>query len=165
MNDFVTKPIDPDDLCKVLLRWIKPRAAAQPAQAPASGTGPAAGSPDDALARVCGLDVAIGMRRMMGKKTLYLTMLRRYIEGQRNCAAELRQALDNGDWPTAERLAHTAKGVSGNIGAVQVPGRAEALELAIHNKCPRGEVEDHLLGFESCLVELIAGIEESLPQT
>jgi two-component system sensor histidine kinase/response regulator len=165
MNDFVTKPIDPDDLCKVLLRWIKPRAAAQPAQVPASGTGPAAGGPDDALVRVCGLDVAIGMRRMMGKKTLYLAMLRRYVEGQRNCPAELRQALDNGDWPTAERLAHTAKGVSGNIGAVQVPGRAEALALAIHNKCPRGEVEDHLLGFESCLVELIAGIEECLPQT
>jgi two-component system sensor histidine kinase/response regulator len=164
MNDFVTKPIDPDDLCKVLLRWIKPRAAGQPTEAPASKT-PAAARPEDGLARVSGLDVASGMRRMMGKKTLYLAMLRRYVEGQRSCPAELRQALDNGDWPTAERLAHTAKGVSGNIGAVQVPGRAEALELAIHNKCPRGEVEKHLLGFESCLLELIVGIEKSLPQT
>ena len=165
MNDFVTKPIDPDDLSRALLRWIKPRAAGQPAQAPAREMPPAAGGPDEALARVSGLDVASGLRRMMGKKTLYLAMLRRYVEGQRSCPAELRQALDKSDWPTAERLAHTAKGVSGNIGAMQVPGRAEALELAIHNKCPRGEIEEHLLGFESCLAELIAGIEEALPRT
>jgi two-component system sensor histidine kinase/response regulator len=166
MNDFVTKPIDPDDLCQALLRWIKPRMAAKapiavPASAPIAA---AAASPDEALARVPGLDMSTGMRRMMGKKPLYLAMLRRYVDGQRSCPAELRHALDSGDWPTAERLAHTAKGVSGNIGAVQVPERAEALELAIKNKRPRGEVEQHLHGFEHCLVELIAGIEDSLPQ-
>jgi len=165
MNDFITKPIDPDDLCKVLLRWIKPRTVEDPVKTPdhAPATAPAT-SPDEALARVHGLDASAGMRRMMGKKPLYLAMLRRYVDGQRSCPAELRHALDTGDWPTAERLAHTAKGVSGSIGAVQVPERAEALELAIRNKRPRGEVEQHLHGFEDCLVELIAGIEQSLPQ-
>ena len=163
MNDFVTKPIDPDDLCKVLLRWIKPRAGKEPVEVLASAPIPAAAAgQDEALARVPGLDIITGMRRMMGKKPLYLAMLRRYIDGQRSCPAELRHALDSGDWPTAERLAHTAKGVSGNIGAVQVPERAEALELAIKNKRPRGEVEQHLHGFEHCLVELITGIEKSL---
>ena len=165
MNDFVTKPIDPDDLCKVLLQWIRPRARGTPAQAPRAAPAPAIGAnPDDALGDVAGLDFAMGMRRMMGKKPLYLAMLRRYVDGQRTCPAELRQALDRGDWATAERIAHTAKGVAGNIGAVLVPQRAEALELAIRNKHPRGEVDEHLHGFEDCLVDLIAGIDESLPQ-
>jgi two-component system sensor histidine kinase/response regulator len=39
MNDFVTKPIDPDDLCAVLLRWLRPGNAG-----PTAGAGPAAAS-------------------------------------------------------------------------------------------------------------------------
>jgi two-component system sensor histidine kinase/response regulator len=155
MNDFITKPIDPEALCRTLLKWIRPRDLKEAVRPPDT---------DEALARVPGLDVASGMRRMMGKKALYLAMLRRYVEGQRTCPSELRNALESDDWPSAERLAHTAKGVSGTIGAVRVPERAEALELAIRNKRPRVEVEQHLHGFEACLAELISGIEESLPQ-
>jgi two-component system sensor histidine kinase/response regulator len=164
MNDFVTKPIDPDDLCKVLLRWIKPHISQAAEPLPAVSVTSSAAGPEDALARVPGLDMITGLRRMMGKRPLYLAMLRRYVEGQRNCPAELRRALDQGDWATAERLAHTAKGVSGNIGAVRVLDCAEALELAIRNQHPRNEVDGHLQGFEGCLGELIAGIEASLPQ-
>ena len=150
MNDFVTKPIDPAALCDVLLRWLTtPAAAGAPAEAP-----PLAGVP--------GLDVATGLRRMMGKKPLYLAMLRRYVDGQRSCPAELRHALDRGDWPTAERLAHTARGVSGNIGAIVVPGHAHALEAAIREKRPRAEVDQHLDVFEDCLGDLISSLERSL---
>jgi CheY-like chemotaxis protein len=163
MKDFVTKPIDPDGLFQVLLKWIQPRGAKEPVNAPKARPAAAAAGPD-ALARVPGLDVVTGMRRMMGKTPLYLSMLRRYVAGQRTCPAELRDALDSGDWPRAERLAHTARGVSGSIGAVQIPEHAEALEQAIRDKRPRGEVEQHLHDFEVCLVALIAGIEESLPQ-
>jgi two-component system sensor histidine kinase/response regulator len=31
MNDFVAKPFDPDELCAVLLKWIKPRGIARTA--------------------------------------------------------------------------------------------------------------------------------------
>jgi two-component system sensor histidine kinase/response regulator len=75
----------------------------------------------------------------------------------------LRHALDHGDWPTAERLAHTAKGVSGNIGALGVPERAQSLEMAIREKRPRDEVEQHLHEFEQSLSQLIGGLESALP--
>ena len=163
MNDFVTKPIDPRELGLVLLKWIPPLsgrhapATPQPWALAASQTGPAS------LDSLPGLDFATGLRRMLGKRPLYLTMLRRYVDGQRTCPAELRHALDQGDWPTAERLAHTAKGVSGNIGALGVPERAQALEMAIREKRPRDEVEQHLHEFEQSLSQLIGGLERALP--
>jgi len=167
MNDFITKPIDPAALCDILLKWLtRPGAGGTPAPAavPAPQAPAPTGAHAPALAAVPGLDVAAGLRRMMGKKPLYLAMLRRYVDGQRSCPAELRHALDRGDWPTAERLAHTAKGVAGNIGAVAVPGHAQALEAAIREKRPRVEVEQHLHVFENCLADLISSLERSLVQ-
>ncbi|ROZ61906.1 PAS domain S-box protein [Ramlibacter sp. WS9] len=169
MNDFVTKPIDPTELCAVLLKWIKAAQAAQPAAAAQAAAEPApaaqtAGADADPLACVPGLDAVVGMRRMMGKRSLYLAMLRRYVDGQRTCIAELRAALDSGDWATAERIAHTAKGVAGNIGAVHIPKHAEAVELAIRQKRTRAEVDEPLQSFDQRLGELLAGLEEALAE-
>jgi two-component system, sensor histidine kinase and response regulator len=172
MNDFVTKPINPDELCAVLLKWVKPAPAQQPAAgapapkaaAPTAPAAAATGAEGDPLACVAGLDTVTGMRRMMGKRGLYLAMLRRYVDGQRSCSAELRHALDSGDWTTAERIAHTAKGVAGNIGAIHVPQHAEALELAIRQKRSREEVDRHLHEFEDRLAELITELDESLAE-
>src|SRR6185369_10556948 len=86
MNDAVIKPIDPQDLCETLLRWIRVR---EPA--PISGLSTAradqpetpAGSPDQDLPQgIAGLDTALGLSRMLGKKSLYVAMLRRYVAGQ-----------------------------------------------------------------------------------
>jgi len=171
MNDFVTKPIDPYELGRTLLKWIQPSRAIQPLTppkvvAPVVGQSPGAdGAMAASLDNLPGLDFATGLRRMLGKKTLYLTLLRRYVDGQRTCPAELRHALDGGDWATAERLAHTAKGVSGNIGARGVPERAQALEMAIREKRPRDELDRHLHAFEQSLTQLIGGLERALPAT
>lgn len=46
---------------------------------------------------IAGLDTALGLTRAMGMKTLYLAMLRRYLEGRKDAPARIRQALDGGD--------------------------------------------------------------------
>ncbi|MEO7639997.1 MAG: response regulator, partial [Ramlibacter sp.] len=176
MNDFVTKPIDPDALCAILLKWIGPKRASE-ARAPAEAQGvpiPAAADPSPQpvpapaglpaqLAHAKTLDVAAGLRRMMGKKPLYLAMLRRYADGQRDCAAEVRRALHSADWSTAERLAHTNKGVSGNIGAVAMPDLAAALEHAIRQRQPHPGIDKHLQRFERGLAHLIRDLDKALP--
>ncbi|MEP6790858.1 MAG: response regulator, partial [Ramlibacter sp.] len=164
MNDFVIKPIDPDALCETLLRWIKPRGAAAEAAAVAlPAAQPAPATPFEGLAAVPGLDVALGLSRMMGKKPLYMAMLRRYVDGQRDCPAQLREALDAGDWATAERLAHTNKGVSGNIGATLMPIFAEQLETALHDRGPVAGIEPVLARFAAALTPFIVAIEAQLP--
>jgi HPt (histidine-containing phosphotransfer) domain-containing protein len=100
---------------------------------------------------------------MMGKKSLYLAMLRRYAAGQRTVAQEMRQALAAGDRATAERVAHTTKAVSGNIGATLVQDRAAALELAIRDSSGAAEIERLLEELEAPLHELLAVLASHLP--
>ena len=76
---------------------------------------------------------------------------------------EIRKTLDNDDWATAERLAHTTKGVSGNIGALRIPDLAGDLEHAIRQRKPRNEIDRLLRAMEVPLLQLIAALETQLP--
>ena len=72
MNDYLTKPIDPDELFKALRRWL-PHRAAQVASEPAVAASAAPATPvvlGDSL-NIAGLDVADGLRRVMGKRDMY----------------------------------------------------------------------------------------------
>jgi two-component system sensor histidine kinase/response regulator len=166
MNDFLVKPIDPADLCAVLLRWVRPRQAAPlAATAPPApiATRPAAAGAADLPQGIPGLDTALGLSRMVGKKPLYLAMLRRYAAGQKDAVGQIRTALAASDKATAERLAHTLKGVSGNVGAVEVQNRAGAGEQALRDGQAPAEVEAHLQSLEVPLAQLMAGLQAQLP--
>jgi len=166
MNDAVIKPIDPQDLCDTLLRWIRPGE-----RAPVSGlvttqaheTERPDVSHQDLPQGIAGLDTALGLSRMLGKKFLYVAMLRRYVAGQRDVCAQIHQALAMGDMPTAERLAHTTKAVSANIGATDIQNLAAALEQSLKNYDPPVDVQRRLLELERPLAILIAALEAQLP--
>jgi two-component system sensor histidine kinase/response regulator len=166
MDDFLTKPIEPDDMCAVVARWIQ--LGRQPVDALTLPPAAAAASPDAAmpsmdemaaLGKIEGLDVQAGLRRMMGKKSLYAAMLQRYVDGQRDCDAQIREALQSGDLDTAKRLAHTHKGVAGNIGAVTLQVQAAALEQALGQARPHEEL---LAAFGDTLGILIRALEAAL---
>ncbi|MES2939895.1 MAG: response regulator [Pseudomonadota bacterium] len=110
-----------------------------------------------------GLDTTLGLSRMAGKKTLYLSMLRRYASGQRDAGSQIRAALQAGDRPTAERLAHTLKGVSGSVGASDIQALAGTLEDALRQGQPLEEVQLRLVEMEVPLGGLIAALEAQLP--
>ncbi len=166
MNDFITKPIDPDQLWTALLRWIAPRHASAPATAGEAAARPAgdAATPEGTeIPVVAGLDTTTGLRRVQGKTRLYLASLRKFAAGRKAVPGEIRDALDAGDWTTAERLAHTTKGLAGMIGADEVQRRAADLEAAIGDKAPRDGVDGLLGALEAPLGELIAALEARLP--
>jgi two-component system, sensor histidine kinase and response regulator len=169
MNDAVIKPIDTKELCDALLRWVR---LSDPAQKTASGPTPAdapnsegsAAEPVSGLPLdIPGLDTSLGLSRMLGKKPLYLAMLRRYVTGQRTVCAQIHDALAMGDMPTAERLAHTTKGVSANLGATGIQNLAAALEQSLREYHPPVDVQQRLLELERPLETLISALEVQLP--
>ena len=121
MVDFVAKPVEPDVLFRVLLRWIKPRAQAAAGTEPLlplpelSKSAPAAADLDVPV--IPGLDAASGMRRVLGKVPRYIALVRGFAESQAGAITAIRAALAAGDGKTAARLAHTLKGLAGNIAA------------------------------------------------
>jgi len=120
MNDHIAKPIDPDAMFQTLLRWLPRHGAVQSAREHQG---------EDTLV-IPGVDTAGGLKRVAGNRDLYLRLLEKYVEVQAGAADALRAALAADDHQTAERLVHTVKGVSGNIGAGAVQEAAEAVERA-----------------------------------
>jgi two-component system, sensor histidine kinase and response regulator len=168
MNDFVMKPIDPPELWRVLIAWTAPRLAARIGSRPA--TRPAAPAPSEGEGEgeslpegLSSIDTELGLRRTLGKRGLYLSLLRRFASDQRDAAAQAARAIESGDIGTAERIAHTAKGVAGSVGAVGLAERAADLELALRGGRTRPEVDALLGSFSTSLASTVAELDRSLP--
>ncbi|MDQ7246111.1 response regulator [Dongia sedimenti] len=164
MNDHVAKPIDPAVLFDALARWLTPRAEAgtEPRRRPAT----AADLTDDfdpSSLTVDGLDVKLGLSRVLGKKRLYSDLLLKFARDQTKAPDLLQEALDGGDLTTAQRLAHTAKALAGNIGATRLQEQAGLLETAIRDHAPRSKIDPLLGVWRAAVRDLISELWASLP--
>jgi two-component system, sensor histidine kinase and response regulator len=159
MNDHVTKPIEPDALFAALKRWAKPRehAAAVPAEKPAV-------APDEViLPEIEGIDVSGGLKRVAGNRRLYRSLLEQFVGKQGDAGAQIAAALRDGDRELATRIAHTVKGVAGNLGIPSVQAAAERVERAIRGN---DSSVDALLGdFGSELSRMAAIVRRKLVET
>ncbi len=172
MNDHVAKPIDPKALLKTLVQWIPPLDR-DPEKieedAKEADKKPAAESeiPEEAillaLKSIPGLDVDAGLKRLMGKQDFYTRMLRQFTIGEEaRTVATVRAQLEAGDRHTAERAAHSLKGVAATLGASALQGWAAELERSIREKEPEDQIESLVAAMEKELARLIAAIQEAL---
>jgi PAS domain S-box-containing protein len=127
MNDHVSKPIDPDALFVTLTRWAKPR------QVQAAGAEDRAArlANEMILPEIEGVNMAGGLKRVAGNKRLYRDLLVQFAAGQSEVNSQIQAAIEIGENKLAERIAHTVKGVAGNIGLGKVFTAAGKLERAI----------------------------------
>ena len=126
MNDHIAKPIDPETLWNVLLRWL-PDPGQQAAVPPPEADVRPAEQPR--LEPIEGIDVAQGLLRAFGREGLYRSVLQKFVTGQGQFRAEFAAAVTRSDWLTAERLAHSLKGNAAQIAAERLARQAAALEL------------------------------------
>ncbi len=161
MNDHVTKPIEPAALFGAVARFCKPSGTQAPPPVEARRQAPPE-KKAEAIPEITGLDSADGIRRVGGNVKFYINILRQFVDGQADDPEQIRDLLEKGDNKTAERLAHSLKGVAGNIGAKEVQAAAGALEKAIKEKAAPDEVESLRLMLEETLDRLICPLENIL---
>ena len=162
MNDHVDKPIDPDELFRVLLRWIKRDINATTAKAVAPSEIPQSAptnSDDDAL-QVSGIDTKAALRRTGGNRKRYESLLSRFADSQAEAVQEIRNALAAGDIPTAERTAHSLKGAAGNLGATALAEEAAKAETAVRSG---QSIDPALDSLEASLRDTVKAIRQALP--
>mgnify|MGYP003599570783 CR=1 FL=1 len=167
MNDFVTKPIEPEELWQALARWIEPHTGPgelwvqPPAALPVAASTMVGGMAG--LRGIPGLDVDLGLRRILGKQALYQEFLGRFAAEQAGTVAEILVNLDQDDYATAERMAHTLKGTAGNIGATALQASAGQLERAIYRQEPLTNIQAQATTTAQLLDALVAAITHRLP--
>jgi two-component system sensor histidine kinase/response regulator len=160
MNAHLSKPIDPSSLFDTLERFVVPTATG-PAVPPQESAAAAVAEADE-LPDVHGLNTAEGLLRLAGNKKLYRKLLRQFFNTEADTARRIASALADNDRTLAERLAHSVKGVAGNIGAPAVQSAAARLEKAIAGSAQAAEIEVLRASLEASLGHLIQGLATAL---
>jgi two-component system sensor histidine kinase/response regulator len=135
MNAHLAKPIDNELLARTLLEWIPARADAG---APRDGARRAQAPPAGETGSVTGLDLAVALARLDGRRDLLDKLLRQFAQTHELTPAQLRDALSRGDRAAVQRLAHRLKGEAGNLGLDRV-ARAAADVLDAERVQPDGD--------------------------
>jgi signal transduction histidine kinase/CheY-like chemotaxis protein/HAMP domain-containing protein len=139
MNDHVGKPIDPDNLFETVGRFYKHDKEVDPA-----------------------LDMKDGLSRVAGNSRLYLRLLSQFIEQQGPAVQQIRKAWADNDAALAERLAHSLRGVAGNIGARPVQAAAGDLEKRIRDRASTKDLEDAAQQLASRLDALVSELRTAV---
>ena len=160
MNDHLSKPIDPDSMFTTVMKWIKPRHAKVSEPSPQT-IEPAPPQTPPELPEIEGVDIMDGLKRLGGNSRLYRDLLMKFAAKYSDAGLQISDALHTEDRDTAERIAHTVKGVAGNIGIKPVQFAAERLEKAIREK--NAETPQILQEFASILRTQTDAIEQALP--
>jgi PAS domain S-box-containing protein len=127
MNDYVSKPIEPQKLSEVLQSWLP---ASDCEESPAVKLArPAARKPIENLIEV--FDKPALLQRLMGDEELAHTILEMFLTETPIQIRELKTGLKIGDKSGIELRSHTIKGSSANIGGEALRAAALAVEKCI----------------------------------
>ncbi|HYH42962.1 MAG TPA: response regulator, partial [Burkholderiales bacterium] len=168
MRGHIGKPIDPDELYRVVASFCrreasdKVRSAAKPAEPMMKTVAVSAktrASAASAVPEVEGLDTVAGLKRTRGNQDLYLSLLKQYVMAFSAFREELTLLLREGKHEDASRLAHSLKGVASNVGSMPVADAASELEQVLR----RGEgPEQAMEAVEKVLRPLMNGLADQL---
>lgn len=151
MNDHITKPIDPSELYEVLSRLI-PDGEREPAPEKPKAVQEEVGLPDE----IAGIDIQSGLMRVNNNRKLYRELLVKVHDNYSQSGEEVETLIANGQHDDAQILAHTIKGLAGNIGAGELQEAAAVVEGAL--KKGESASDDDLKRFKSSLSALIEAL-------
>ena len=128
MNDYMAKPIDTQELYEKLVKYIEPNKRKKNEQETLK---PSAALELEAKKTLLSFDVGNGIKRFGGNTGLYVSTLNKFAKNYINFAEELRGLLAEGKKEESKRMLHGMKGVSGNVGAVNLNRMVKACEQVL----------------------------------
>lgn len=159
MNDHITKPIDPEQLFSVLLKWIKPIETVESTHIPDQSERKKDIMKDIIFPDMPGIDIKAGLKTTSNNLRLYRDMLVKFYKNYSGIAEQIKTALEKEDLELVQRLSHTVKGVSGNLGAHDLYDSSAKLEAALRHK-KHDEIEKALVSFKDVLNIVMNSLKE-----
>jgi signal transduction histidine kinase/DNA-binding response OmpR family regulator len=153
MNDHIGKPLDPDLLAKLLIKYL--------GQPESEVEIPAENKVDEPIfPQLDGIDFQSGLNRLKNNKTLYLKLLTMFVDRHAANMDEIKQALENQDVKQATLIAHTLKGAAANLGAIKLSGLAGEIEVLLRNNKTVSEAQ--LMPLAKALADFQKAIKDIL---
>ena len=153
MDDHIAKPIDPNHLFDVLLRWIG-------RDGDSNKTAPKGEPTRPGILSIAGIDTELGLKLTGDKRERYESLLREFAKQEADAVEQMRAALAAGDAATAQRGAHSLKGAAGTLGATTLAKAAAKAETAIKNG---HGVDEALKSLSVSLMAVVEAISAALP--
>ncbi|PJI98406.1 response regulator receiver domain-containing protein [Acidovorax sp. 69] len=164
MNDHLPKPVDPEQLRRVLAQQLPH--AVQTADPPTPSARPATTMDNEAelrskLEAIDGMDLTQGLRSLGNNFAALVRLLHRITVQHTQDAQQALHALRTGDLEEAQRILHTLKGLAGTAGlpGLQVAAqRAEAVVEASRSR-PGTDTSSPLMEVSELLARLACSFD------
>jgi PAS domain S-box-containing protein len=127
MNDYIPKPVHPNDLAAIISRWTAAPETG-PSQEPPGGEGTAPAVVAATGETLAIFDEAQFLERVMNDHDLARSILAGFVEDVSGQIVSLRERIAAGDGPAAARQAHTIKGAAANVSAEALRAVAQETE-------------------------------------
>ncbi|MFO7868757.1 MAG: PAS domain S-box protein [Bacteroidales bacterium] len=141
MDDFLSKPIDLDKLYTVLSKYVNVSSDVSEKNMRTDANEPAF---------LNEIDISKGLQRVGNDKKIYYSMLSSFVHDYTDVGMVLKGALHDEDYTNIEYIAHTLKGVAGNLAINRLSDSAGTLEKLAKNKS-RISLQSHIEMFDSIM--------------
>ncbi|NOR51986.1 MAG: response regulator, partial [Gammaproteobacteria bacterium] len=176
MNDYISKPLDQDEMFTTMAHWITPlvnkvkyegNVEISSIKDPATPikqeeTDKKRQRKNSTLDKLVGIDTNNGLLMTMNDHELFHNLLTWFYDDQRRFEENFNNALKSDDSQAATRMAHTLKGNSGSIGATKIQKAAERLEILCTENSSNTEILSALQEVMEELIPVLNGLEKFL---
>jgi len=136
MNDYLTKPVNMQNLYATLVHWIQPgrRAGVKEDSRQQQKEASLAAIPD----HIPGIDLVDGLNLVLGNKELFRTILRSSLKTYSSTSKATQNLLKDGNLKELKEISHSVMGTSGQIGAQSLFQAASALNSMLRSEDKTG---------------------------
>jgi len=140
MNDYLSKPIEPEYLLAKLKKWLIESRPEDSEILPSNhinlehqltGLVSTSNKQDDEL---LSWDKSACLKRVRDNQPLLAMLIKAFIEDSPDYINELGQAIINNDYQNVHHQAHTIKGIAGNLSTLKLHFHAQEIEKAAKNE-------------------------------
>ncbi|WP_246052196.1 response regulator [Desulfobotulus mexicanus] len=167
MDDHISKPIDFDELYRILVRWLpQNQEAGNIGIFKKRKTGDLSldnGSSADLLPKqVPGFDMTTGLSRVLDDKALYHSFLKYFYDEYQNSLKYIDKAFVEGDLEKLSALLHDIKGVAGNLGGDELFSSIRDLENMLRSAPEHGDkdLKQAMLDFRKIFQQTMDALEK-----
>jgi len=158
MVDFIPKPIDPETCLEALSQWIH---SDKILQTKTNCVRVENESSCMTHAQLPEINIKTGLKRAAGNKSLFKKMLLEFFKEYQHIGQHLEHLFNNGKFEELKVMAHTLKGLGGNIGAENLQKNSFLLEQAIKQNIST-DLEISFKNLVQTLDNIIQGIRQNM---